>query len=109
MAVVTVAAAAVGFVAGRNMSDLSPAPSDGQSVVEHEHNIPHDPREAQPKYRLGEQDGRLAVYTIGKDTPDLVFDVYIKYLPPVDQEALIEGIIIYDYKELTERIEDYIS
>jgi len=109
MVVVTVAAAYIGFVVGKNAIYLPPSHGDDIIAVEPENSLPQHSNSENPKYLLGEQEGRLAVYTIGKETPDLVFDVYIKYLPQMDQEALKEGIVIQDYGELTKRIEDYIS
>lgn len=61
------------------------------------------------KYILGEYKGRLAVYSGGKSEPDLVFDVYIHYLPELDREQLQKGIPVTDYEELVRLIEDYSS
>lgn len=86
-------------------------PPDNQNIAADEPDsaIPQPSRGDAPKYRLGVDNGRLAVYTMGKETPDLTFNVLVKYLPPVDQAALEKGIEIYDYNELSRLIEDYIS
>jgi hypothetical protein len=43
---------------------------------------------AKPRYRLGEKDGKLAVYIIGKIEPEIIFDIYLHHLPDVDRLRL---------------------
>ncbi len=61
------------------------------------------------KYMLREYQGRLAVFTGENKEPDMVFDVYIHYLPEADRELLKQGIAVENYEQLTKLIEDYIS
>ena len=54
-------------------------------------------------------EGKLAVFTDDLVQPDLVFDVYVRTLPELDQQQLSRGIRVKTYDELTSMIEDYIS
>ena len=60
-------------------------------------------------YLLKSYEGRLAVFRQGCDTPELIFDVYTRLLPPADRDRLETGISAPDYETLTRLIEDYIS
>ncbi len=60
-------------------------------------------------YILKTYEGRLAVFSKGKAEPEMVFDLYVQYLPAYDQGQLGQGIYIKDYETLVQRIEDYIS
>ena len=60
-------------------------------------------------YLLRSYEGRLAVFRQGCDTPELIFDVYTRLLPPADRDRLETGISAPDYETLTRLIEDYIS
>lgn len=62
-----------------------------------------------PRYRLSSYEGKLAVYIIGKQEPELVFDRYLHHLPDVDRLRLEEGIEVAQYTELLVLIEDYTS
>ena len=62
-----------------------------------------------PKYMLKGEEGKLAVFIIGKKEPELVFDVYLHYLPDVDRMRLEEGIEVADYDQLLNLIEDFTS
>ena len=53
--------------------------------------------------------GASAVFTDDLVQPDLVFDVYVRTLPELDQQQLSRGIRVKTYDELTSMIEDYIS
>ncbi len=61
------------------------------------------------EYILREHDGRLAVFLKDKDTPEMIFDVYVRLLPEYDRGQLNQGVYVKDYEELISRIEDYIS
>lgn len=61
------------------------------------------------QYRLKGYEGKLAVYIIGKQTPEIIFDVYLNHLPDIDRMKLEEGIDIEEYSELLRLIEDYTS
>lgn len=65
--------------------------------------------EQKPRYLLSSYEGKLAVFMIGKEEPELVFDCYLHYLPDVDRMRLEEGIEVADYAELLQLIEDYTS
>ena len=60
-------------------------------------------------YVVGEWEGRLAVYSEGRQTPDQVYDVYISTLPEEEQKRLEEGIPVSTEKELASLLEDYTS
>lgn len=67
------------------------------------------PQIQRPRYLLSHYEGKLAVYIIGKDKPELVFDRFLHYLPDVDRMKLENGIEVCDYSELLRLIEDYTS
>ena len=60
-------------------------------------------------YILKTYEGRLAVFARGKAEPEMVFDLYVQYLPAYDQGQLGQGIYVEDYPTLVKMIEDYIS
>ncbi len=60
-------------------------------------------------YWLRSDEGRLGVFLEGSDTPEMVFDVYIKHLPQADRLALEQGLYVEGYEQLVGLIEDYIS
>ena len=41
--------------------------------------------------------------------PEMIFDIFVRTLPEMDQELLRQGIRVETYEELTRLIEDYIS
>ena len=61
------------------------------------------------QYILKEHEGHLAVFLKGKDEPEMVFDVLVRFLPEYDRGQLSQGVYVKDYEELIQRIEDYIS
>ena len=63
----------------------------------------------QAQYRLTGQEGKLAVYIIGKKEPEIVFDIYLNHLPDIDRQKLEEGIEVEEYAELLRLLEDYTS
>lgn len=52
------------------------------------------------EYILREHEGRLAVFLKDKDTPEMVFDVYVRLLPEYDRGQLNQGVYVKDYEEL---------
>ncbi len=58
---------------------------------------------------LGVWDGKLALFTEGRDNPDEVYDVYIQTLPEEEQARLRQGIVIQSEEELASWLEDYTS
>ena len=64
---------------------------------------------AKAKYLIAGYDGKLAVYIIGKDEPEIVFDLKLYMLPDVDRQRLESGIEVSDYQELLRLIEDFTS
>ena len=81
-------------------SVLTPSGASEQIVSEDTSNYP---------YLLRTYEGKLAVFTDDLVQPDLVFDVYVRTLPELDQQQLSCGIRVKTYDELTSMIEDYIS
>lgn len=95
--------AVVGFLAGADKE----SPSE---VMEPAFDISVSQQETKkPRYRLAAYQGRLAVFIIGKNQPEMVFDRYLHYLPDVDREKLEAGIEVAEYSELMRLIEDYTS
>ena len=92
----------IGFYAGKEHPEQT-------KVMESVSGISVDITNKKPRYKLSHYEGKLAVYIIGKDDPELVFDRYLHYLPDVDRMKLEQGIEIADYSELLRMIEDYTS
>lgn len=61
------------------------------------------------EFVLKTYEGRLAVFSYGRDEPDTVFNVYVNRLPHYDQGQLNQGVTAKNYEELLRLIEDYIS
>lgn len=93
---------AIGFFAKTERQNASP-------VAERASSIAVERKAQKPRYRLASYQGKLAVFIIGKNQPELVFDRYLHYLPDVDREKLEQGIEVADYSELMRLIEDYTS
>ena len=86
-----------------------PAPArQTETPVREEPQPPQEPK-SPAGYLLRSYEGRLAVFRQGCDTPELIFDVYTRLLPPADRDRLETGISAPDYETLTRLIEDYIS
>lgn len=68
-----------------------------------------DPGPEETVYLLGEYNGRVSVLSPATREPEMIFDIFIRTLPDVDQELLRQGITVSTYEELTRLIEDYIS
>jgi hypothetical protein len=60
-------------------------------------------------YMIKEYEGYIAVFIPGDESPQMTFDVLVKFLPDYDRIQLREGIPVKDYETLTVMIEDYIS
>lgn len=60
-------------------------------------------------YRIGDYQGRVAVFLEGEQIPQTVYDIFVKTLPETDRLQMAEGILIAGEQELRRRIEDYIS
>lgn len=60
-------------------------------------------------YLLKTYDGKLAMFTTDLVVPEMVFDIYVKNLPLLDQQELARGVRVESYDKLTALIEDYIS
>ena len=58
---------------------------------------------------LGCWKGYLALFKTGEAEPQQIFPTQISTLPPVDQKALEDGIIIRSEKRLQQLLEDYLS
>ena len=74
-----------------------------------ESSAPSAPQPETPGYLLREHEGKLGVFVGDSTEPEMIFDVYIRYLPEYDRQQLTEGIYIDDYARLVALIEDYIS
>lgn len=64
-------------------------------------------------YVIGENDGKIAIFTIGDDGErvlERVFeDYHINFLQELDREKIIKGIIVDSQDELSETLENFIS
>lgn len=60
-------------------------------------------------FLLGTQDGFIALWRHGAQTPAVVFPYRAENLPPADQRALEKGIRIETEAELHRLLEDYLS
>lgn len=60
-------------------------------------------------FTLGIYRGQLALWKSGEPEPVEVFPLSADSLPEEDQKLLEEGIPIGDIRELTERLEDFLS
>ena len=98
---------AFGAGAGVPFPHIRPAPQT-ETPVREEPQPPQEPK-SPAGYLLRSYEGRLAVFRQGCDTPELIFDVYTRLLPPADRDRLETGISAPDYETLTRLIEDYIS
>ena len=100
------ASAIIGSVIGFNAAKEKTDPSQ---VMEPVSGISAEIQIKKPRYLLSHYQGKLAVYIIGKDEPELVFERYLHYLPDVDRMKLEQGIEVAEYSELLRLIEDYTS
>ena len=60
-------------------------------------------------YYIVDYNGRVSVIRAGEEVPEMIFDIFTRTLPEVDQRQLEEGVYVGSYEELTRRVEDYIS
>ena len=93
-------------------TDAGPSPRLTAEVVAAEPSsslAPRDPVPEETVYLLGEYNGRVSVLSPATREPEMVFDIFIRTLPDIDQELLRQGIQVSTYEELTRLIEDYIS
>ena len=58
---------------------------------------------------LGIWEGKLALFTEGRESPDEVYDVYVQTLPKEEQDRLRQGIAVGSEEELAGWLEDYTS
>jgi hypothetical protein len=65
--------------------------------------------EPQPAYKVIEQNGRIAVYRRGSDTPLKYIHADVSLMPELDREELRKGIDFADEKELRRYIQDITS
>lgn len=58
---------------------------------------------------LGTWKGYLALFDRGKDEPRQIFPTMVTSLPPADQAALEDGIVVRNQRDLQQLLEDYLS
>ena len=58
---------------------------------------------------LGSWKGYIAIFEKGSTEPRQIFPVQVTALPPADQAALEEGIIVRNQRDLNQLLEDYLS
>ena len=58
---------------------------------------------------LGTWKGYVALFDKGGEEPRQIFPTMVASLPPADQAALEEGIVIRNDRDLQQLLEDYLS
>lgn len=93
------------------LDPVSAPPANNRPVSSSESaSVTADPSEPPAaRRRLGVWEGKLALFTEGRESPDEVYDVYIQTLPKEEQERLGRGIEIGSEEELAGWLEDYTS
>ena len=89
-----------------------PGPPESSSVppaVSADYSAPAVSSVAAAAYRIGEWEGKLAVFLADSPSPDEGFDVYVSTLPPEEQQRISAGIEVADEVELARLLEDYTS
>ena len=61
------------------------------------------------KYVVREYESKIAVFSRGNLTPDIVFDVFVSHLPESDKIEIENGIYVNSYETLISLIEDLTS
>ena len=61
------------------------------------------------KVVLGVFEGKLALFAGKSPYPNIVYDFFIRNLPPEDQNRLYEGITVSSESELESLLEDFMS
>ena len=84
--------------------------AEPQSQVEKNPPAVSDPTQpAEDGYYIVDYNGRVSVIRAGEEVPEMIFDIFTRTLPEMDQRQLQEGVYVESYEELTRRVEDYIS
>lgn len=81
--------------------------SPGEQVTDTLNNVPAnaEPHEKAVVYKVVSENGKLTVKDSGGNNLRVIH-TYIELLPPIDREALAEGIPLYSDEELASFIED---
>ena len=58
---------------------------------------------------LGTWKGYVALFDPGAQEPRQIFSYRVECLPPADQQALAEGILVRNNRDLAQLLEDYLS
>jgi len=58
---------------------------------------------------LGSWKGYVAIFRDGAEEPWQIFPRKVTALPPADQQALEEGILVRNQRDLDQLLEDYLS
>lgn len=58
---------------------------------------------------LGSWKGYVALFDQGKEEPRQIFPYPVASLPEADQQALAEGIVVRNDRDLQRLLEDYLS
>lgn len=58
---------------------------------------------------LGTWKGYIALFDAGREEPRQIFPYQVSSLPPADQQALEEGIVVRNDRDLQQLLEDYLS
>lgn len=58
---------------------------------------------------LGSYKGYVALFNKGAEEPRQIYPYQVSTLPPADQQALEEGIVVRTEEQLNKLLEDYLS
>lgn len=96
--------------AGETASPLREAPSSLSSISSSSSSSSKiQAEEEAERYLIRDYQGRVAVFLEGVEEPEMIFDIYTKTLPELDQQQLTKGIPVEGYQQMTRLVEDYIS
>ena len=95
--------------AGETASPLREAPSSLSSISSSSSSSKVQAEEEAERYLIRDYQGRVAVFLEGVEEPEMIFDIYTKTLPKLDQQQLTKGIPVEGYQQMTRLVEDYIS
>lgn len=95
--------------AGETASPLREAPSSLSSISSSSSSSKVQAEEEAERYLIRDYQGRVAVFLEGVEEPEMIFDIYTKTLPELDQQQLTKGIPVEGYQQMTRLVEDYIS
>ncbi len=113
LGLLSVASVLLLFFTGPENARPAEQPSPSPPPIQSQPSTPSEPFSSSPSvsplqgYWLGVQEGKLAIWRAGEETPYEITEFYITHLPEADQKALKEGIYVTDDANLARLLEDY--